>query len=97
MTLRAKRADLRGSVQTVRGIVEPESLGATLMHEHVFCDIRPPTSRVQGDVVANITLDNRFAIDYGEVSEPGNLVLDQAQIAIAGAAQAAQRWRRNSG
>lgn len=77
------RADLRGRVQTVRGTVDPASIGATLLHEHVLCDIRPPRWRGQGDFGARITLENRYAIDYGEVTAPGNLVLDQQDVAIA--------------
>ena len=37
------RAELRGKVQTVLGLVEPERLGPTLMHEHLLLDlVRPP-------------------------------------------------------
>lgn len=34
--------NLEGRVQTVLGPVAPESLGTTLMHEHLFLDIRRP-------------------------------------------------------
>ena len=37
------RGELRGTVQTVSGLIAPEALGATLMHEHVLCDITPPS------------------------------------------------------
>ena len=33
-------ADLAGQVLTVRGPVAPDQLGVTLMHEHLFLDIR---------------------------------------------------------
>ena len=36
------RTDLRGSVQTVLGPIAPETLGATLMHEHIFVDLVSP-------------------------------------------------------
>src|SRR5262245_46694896 len=34
-----------GQVQTVLGPVSPGDLGPTLMHEHLLCDIRPPSQR----------------------------------------------------
>lgn len=83
MTGRLTRAELRGRAQTVCGPVDPDSLGPTLLHEHVLCDIRPPRWRSQGDFGAHITLENRYAIDYGEVTAPGNLVLDQQDVAIS--------------
>lgn len=76
------RAQLRGKVQTVLGPVEPASLGATLLHEHVMCDIRPPDWRSDADSAFEITLENRYAVDYGEVRAPGNLLLDQIPVAI---------------
>ena len=30
--------NLAGKIQTVKGIIEPEKLGVTLTHEHLFCD-----------------------------------------------------------
>jgi phosphotriesterase-related protein len=33
------RSQLRGKVEMVSGLIAPEQLGATLMHEHVLCDI----------------------------------------------------------
>ena len=40
------RDELKGKIQTVLGPIAPETLGRTLMHEHVLCDIRPPGTRV---------------------------------------------------
>lgn len=82
MSARLAREDLRGRIQTVRGPAEPASIGATLLHEHVLCDIRPPSWRDAGNLGAEITLANRFAIDYGEVTAPGNLVLNEIDVAI---------------
>ena len=47
----------RGMVQTVRGPIPPETLGATLMHEHVFCDITPPELAAQVEPDVEITLE----------------------------------------
>ncbi|WP_423454487.1 hypothetical protein [Ottowia sp. VDI28] len=35
------RNEMRGQAQTVLGLVDPASLGPTLMHEHVFIDLTP--------------------------------------------------------
>jgi len=29
-------SDLKGTAQTVQGIIDPETLGATLMHDHLL-------------------------------------------------------------
>lgn len=85
MTAAQSRATLRGRTQTVSGIVDPATLGATLLHEHVLCDIRPPSwpqlGAPGGDVGLDIPLERRFAIDYGEVQAPGNLLLNQIDVA----------------
>ena len=54
---------------TVRGLIEPEALGPTLPHEHLFCDTSPdyrePPDAIQGlmrdlgvDLEAPITLSS---------------------------------------
>lgn len=67
---------------TVAGPVPPESLGATLLHEHVLVDIRPPAWKEREQVGAHIDLGNRFGIDYGEVIAPGNCVLGEIDTAV---------------
>jgi len=62
------RASLRGKVQTVSGVIAPEALAATLMHEHVLCDITPPSLAALNDPGPEITLENVYAINYGKVS-----------------------------
>jgi phosphotriesterase-related protein len=56
---------LRGKIQTVLGPIEPGTLGRTLMHEHVLCDIRPPGTRSENDLGPEITLENVWQINYG--------------------------------
>lgn len=90
---RLTRNMLRGKVQTVDGLVEPERIGLTLLHEHVLVDIRPPAWRELEQVGETITLANRFAIDYGEVLAPGNYVLAKEDVAIA----ELQAMRRDGG
>lgn len=74
---------MRGQVQTVLGAVAPSELGATLLHEHLLCDIRPPAWRGDGMRGYDIPMEERYAIDYGEVHAPGNLVLDQLELTAA--------------
>jgi len=59
------RDQLKGRIQTVLGLIEPEALGRTLMHEHVLCDIRPPGTRSDNDLGPEITLENVWQINYG--------------------------------
>ena len=58
-------AALKGKIQTVLGPIAPEALGRTLMHEHVLCDIRPPTTRGDNDLGPEITLENVWQINHG--------------------------------
>ena len=81
--LRSSKDELVGRVQTVCGVIAPEAVGKTLLHEHVLLDIRPPPWRDIEQVGENITLQNRFAIDYGEVIAPGNCVLDKVDVAVS--------------
>ncbi len=74
---------LTGKVQTVRGIINPESLGATSMHEHVLCDIRPPDWREKDDDGIELSLANHWPINYGEVDVPSNLVLNSINVATS--------------
>lgn len=73
---RLGRDALRGMAQTVLGLIRPEELGPTLLHEHILVDIRPPGWKHLKQIGRKITLRNRFFIDYGEVTAPGNCVLD---------------------
>lgn len=86
MTAVQSRATLRGRSQTVAGVIDPAALGATLLHEHVLCDIRPPSwpglDTPNGQVGLDIPIEDRFAIDYGEIQAPGNLLLNQTDVAI---------------
>ena len=59
------RSELAGKIQTVLGLIEPEALGRTLMHEHVLCDIRPPVTRSDNDLGPEITLENVWQMNYG--------------------------------
>ena len=77
------RESLRGKVQTVRGPIAPEALAATLMHEHVLCDITPPSLAALNDPGAEITLENVYAINYGRVKHATKYRLDLLETAVA--------------
>jgi phosphotriesterase-related protein len=77
------RESLRGKVQTVRGIVAPEALAATLMHEHVLCDITPPSLAALNDPGPEITLENVYAINYGRIKHATKYRLDLLETAVS--------------
>lgn len=70
---RVDRERLRGKAQTVLGLVSPEALGPTLMHEHLIWDIRTPAMAVDPDQGPEITLCNCWSINYGRMKAPRNL------------------------
>ncbi len=75
-----------GFVQTVLGAVPPQSLGPTLMHEHVLCDITPPSLRQaiprRPELVQPITLASRYDIDYGRHPHAGKTVMQDRALAV---------------
>jgi phosphotriesterase-related protein len=78
------RDELVGKIQTVLGPIAPETLGHTLMHEHVLCDIRPPGTRSDNDLGPEITLENVWQMNYGRgLKRAGRkYMLDLEDIAI---------------
>ncbi|MBL8669584.1 MAG: aryldialkylphosphatase [Alphaproteobacteria bacterium] len=53
-----------GRIQTVLGPIAPESLGPTLMHEHVLCDVTAPALAAQARPEVEIRLDNVWQLNY---------------------------------
>jgi phosphotriesterase-related protein len=84
---------LRGKIQTVEGVIDPEHLGPTLMHEHVLCDLTPPALASQGEPEVEITLENVWEIHYHWVKHLGNSRLNQEEIAV----QELKRLRETGG
>jgi phosphotriesterase-related protein len=81
------RQALRGKIQTVTGLIEPRALGATLMHEHVFCDLRTPALTGERDQGVPITLENLHDVSYGRKKHPGKYVLDRLDLATSEVAE----------
>jgi phosphotriesterase-related protein len=76
------RASLRGHVQTVTGLIAPETLGPTLMHEHLLVDIRPPSKRAPADLGPELSLDTVWAINYGTLAAARNYLLNDTELAV---------------
>lgn len=70
-----------GSVITVLGPVAPEALGRVLMHEHLLCDLSPPSRRGSGEPEVVITPENRFDVDYRPGEHFGNHRLQDVDLA----------------
>ena len=77
------RSALRGKVQTVLGLVVPEQLGPTLMHEHLIIDLVPPSKACCPQAEPEITLETRWAIDYGRVRHDDRFRLNDVDSAVS--------------
>jgi len=81
---RISRADLKGKVQTVMGLIDPVEVGPALMHEHLFIDLNPPQFAAEAvGAEDEITLCNCFKVRYGQQASRLNYRLDERAIAIA--------------
>jgi phosphotriesterase-related protein len=69
---------------TVLGAVPASLLGRVLMHEHLLCDLTPPSRR--GGTEVEITLDNSFDVSYRPGDYPGNHRLQDIAVAAREAA-----------
>lgn len=76
-----------GIVQTVLGPIDPGRLGATLMHEHLLCDLTPPARRDLAMPEVEITLDNVFDVTWRPGDFHGNHRLKDVGLAMREAEQ----------
>ena len=74
---------MKDLAQTVNGPIKKSELGFTLMHEHIFCDLRKPEKRnsLLNDQ-EEITIKNRFEVNYFQNTNQQNLILDEYEKAI---------------
>ena len=74
---------MKDLAQTVNGPIKKSELGFTLMHEHIFCDLRKPEKRhsLLNDH-EEITIKNRFEVNYYQNKNQQNLILDEYETAI---------------
>ncbi len=81
-------SDLVGKVQTVLGPIDPDDLGFTLMHEHIFIDISvrfvPPgdDAVIRAKAMAPVKLENHAWLRYHYSENKDNLILDDEEVAI---------------
>ena len=77
------RAERRDKIQSVRGLIDADRLGPTLMHEHLLCDITPPELAAQGLPDIEITLENCWEVRHHWCRHMGNNRLDDKSVAVA--------------
>ncbi len=74
-----------GTVMTVRGPVATETLGATLVHEHILCDLVPEEID-RAEVAASLDglrLDNYYDARRDARLVPSVMVLDDEDVAVS--------------
>ena len=76
-----------GKVQTVNGPLEPSELGITLMHEHVFCDLRarfrePAEITKRAFAHRPFETRDRWRVTANPLSNLDNLMVDNMEDAV---------------
>ena len=78
--------DRTGRIQTVRGLIDPDELGPTLMHEHILWDVTRPevhaAAEAAGTPPVTITLDNVCEINRRSILDYGNQRNDDYAVAL---------------
>jgi phosphotriesterase-related protein len=73
-----------GRVQTVTGLMEPERLGPTLMHEHLLIDLNPPSVRSSTPDYESARTPIRacdcFKLNWGQTLNPTNFRVDEQPV-----------------
>lgn len=74
-----------GLVQTVTGVVHPDDLGPTLMHEHLLIDLNPPSVRSGANRHQEQTVHacDCFKLNWGQKTNPANFLLNEPAILAA--------------
>ncbi|MFC1984719.1 phosphotriesterase-related protein, partial [Chloroflexota bacterium] len=82
-----RQEDITGKVQTVLGIVDADSLGVTLPHEHLLCDltmyfVEPTEASEKGMAHEPISLENLSWIQIHSHNNWDNMRLTDEKLAI---------------
>lgn len=82
-----RKEELIGKVQTVLGIIDAESLGVTLPHEHLLCDascwfVEPTEASEKRLAYQPITLENLSWVQLHPTNHADDMVLGDEQLAI---------------
>lgn len=81
------KLELGGKAQTVLGPVNPEDLGITSPHEHLFIDLSPlfnkPTKCSEMQLAYQpVSLENRWWVSYHHLGNLDDTVLEDREVAI---------------
>jgi phosphotriesterase-related protein len=87
MNYSMKQEQLKGKVQTVLGLVNPDSLGITLPHEHLLCDlsayfIEPTEAGRKSSAYEPVSLENLSWVRRRYFKNYDNLVFTSKELAI---------------
>ena len=82
-----KHSDVKGKILTVNGLIEPNDLGKTICHEHLFIDFRvvyqdPPLKEDNKKSLEKVSLENLGWIRNYWNSNKDNLVLDNYEDSL---------------
>jgi phosphotriesterase-related protein len=82
--MQGRQTSRSGRVQTVKGLIAPEELGPTLMHEHLLIDVAPPRMRLMRSVDDPLVQAcDCFKLNWGQLKHPDNYRLDQREVMTA--------------
>ena len=76
---------MAGRIITVKGPIDPDTLGPTIMHEHIFLDWRVPPQKNATDAglyAEPVSLQNLSALRVRATSSRDNLLLTDMNLAI---------------
>ena len=79
-------SSMAGRILTVKGPIEPDTLGPTIMHEHIFLDWRVPSQKNATDTglyAEPVSLQNLSVLRVRATSSRDNLLLTDMNLAIA--------------
>jgi phosphotriesterase-related protein len=83
-----KRSELAGKAQTVRGLIDPESLGITLPHEHLLmdltkgCFIEPDTASEKALAHQPVRVENLYWLHTHWINNIDNMQFLDQELAI---------------
>lgn len=76
-----------GKIQTVTGLIEPEDLGPTLMHEHLLINVGPPSLReaahADGSENESVNACDCFKLGWGQKTLASNFRLEEDEVIVA--------------
>jgi phosphotriesterase-related protein len=82
-----KKGERKGKVQTTLGVIEPDDLGITLMHEHLLTDVsvffqEPEEATAREMAHQLLTLENLHWVRYNFLTNVDNLKFNDEELAV---------------